>query len=434
MARHTTMPVRTQRTPFGDVKLSSRWMRDRYYLVASGSEAGIRWMFPSKVDRFEAIGRNFRHIFPPAPKPVTVERELRRICAAWQQAWDQRLAEHEDGIGDPGNPGQSHIETFGELFDHLYEERKDQVAKSTTSRDRYRLQLWREELGDDAVLEAVTPERISACLKRIGKRTSPTTANVALGVLKTYLNWAHHTGVIPHAQHKLVRRLPEQASGRSKRAWWSTTEVDLAIACARSDNHQPTALLLVAIGCYLGLRPEELIMLRWQDLQLDLRDPRTGRAKPICHITAHDDWKPKDGEDRDVPIPTPLLQILEDNRRSEGYLLQAQENKSGRPRGGTGWVYRYDPRKVWARIMKRVEAAGGRPITMYGMRHSFASNLLIAGVSDVKVARWLGHSDTRMVHRHYGHLLSYDEDIDAITRGRSNLRIVENDDDGVAGA
>ncbi len=51
---------------------------------------------------------------------------------------------------------------------------------------------------------------------------------------------------------------------------------------------------------------------------------------------------------------------------------------------------------------------------MYGMRHSLTSNLLIAGVSDVKVGRWLGHANTRMVHRHYGNLLSYDDDINAV--------------------
>jgi len=53
-------------------------------------------------------------------------------------------------------------------------------------------------------------------------------------------------------------------------------------------------------------------------------------------------------------------------------------------------------------------------ITPYAMRHTFASNLLIAGVSDTKVARWLGHSDTRMVHRHYGHLLAFDDDINRL--------------------
>jgi hypothetical protein len=36
-----------------------------------------------------------------------------------------------------------------------------------------------------------------------------------------------------------------------------------------------------------------------------------------------------------------------------------------------------------------------------------ASNLLIAGESDVKAARWLGHCDTRMLHKHYGQMLSY---------------------------
>jgi integrase len=49
------------------------------------------------------------------------------------------------------------------------------------------------------------------------------------------------------------------------------------------------------------------------------------------------------------------------------------------------------------------------------MRHSFASNLLMAGESDVKVARWLGHADTSMIHRHYGHLLSYDDSINRVT-------------------
>ena len=68
----------------------------------------------------------------------------------------------------------------------------------------------------------------------------------------------------------------------------------------------------------------------------------------------------------------------------------------------------------WRKIIARVEAAGGKRITAYAMRHTFPSNLLMAGVSDVKVARWLGHSDTRMVHRHYGHLLAFDDDINRL--------------------
>lgn len=161
-------------------------------------------------------------------------------------------------------------------------------------------------------------------------------------------------------------------------------------------------------------------MLRWQDLSLDRVNPKTNEPSPVCHLTPHDGWQPKDGEARDIPICAPLLAILLRNRRAEGYLLQAELGRPGRRRGGTGWIYRYDPKKVSARIIREVVKAGGKAITMYGMRHSFASNYLIAGVSDVKVSRWLGHADTRMIHRHYGHLLSYDDDINAIGRTRES--------------
>ena len=44
MARHTTMPPRNQRTPHGDVTLTSRWKHDRYYLAATGVTDALRWM------------------------------------------------------------------------------------------------------------------------------------------------------------------------------------------------------------------------------------------------------------------------------------------------------------------------------------------------------------------------------------------------------
>lgn len=175
-----------------------------------------------------------------------------------------------------------------------------------------------------------------------------------------------------------------------------------------------TATLLVACGCFLGLRVEEIIMLRWEDLDLDLVDPVSGQAIPVCHVTPHAGWQPKDGESRDIPISGNLLRILLQHRRDRGYLLTSEPRKRGRPRGGQGWIYRYDPKALWKRLMEAVVAEGGTAITMYGMRHSFASNLLIRNVSDVKVARWMGHRDTRMVHMHYGHLLSYDPAVDAL--------------------
>ena len=39
-----------------------------------------------------------------------------------------------------------------------------------------------------------------------------------------------------------------------------------------------------------------------------------------------------------------------------------------------------------------------------GYRHGFATDALAHGISDAQVAELLGHTDTSMIHRHYGHL------------------------------
>ena len=196
--------------------------------------------------------------------------------------------------------------------------------------------------------------------------------------------------------------------------WWRPDEVELALTCAAQDKQARTAVLYTAMGCLLGLRPEEAIMQRWEDLDLDSIDPKTGELKPVAHIVGHDGWEPKDGDARDIPICELLRQVLLPLRKPKGYLLEAEVVRTKR-KANAPWAYRYDPKKVWSRVVASVVAAGGKAITAYGMRHSFSSNLLIAGVSDVKVARWMGHADTRMVHRHYGHLLSYDADINAVS-------------------
>jgi integrase len=44
------------------------------------------------------------------------------------------------------------------------------------------------------------------------------------------------------------------------------------------------------------------------------------------------------------------------------------------------------------------------PITFHGLRHTWASLSVMAGMPLLVVAKNLGHSDTRMVEKHYGHL------------------------------
>ncbi len=55
-------------------------------------------------------------------------------------------------------------------------------------------------------------------------------------------------------------------------------------------------------------------------------------------------------------------------------------------------------------MKKAYTAAGIDPITFHELRHTYASMLINRGVSLKVVAEQLGHVDTRMVEKHYGHL------------------------------
>jgi integrase len=44
------------------------------------------------------------------------------------------------------------------------------------------------------------------------------------------------------------------------------------------------------------------------------------------------------------------------------------------------------------------------PINFHGLRHTWASHAVMGGVPLIVVAKNLGHADTKMVEKHYGHL------------------------------
>lgn len=414
MPTHTSMPARQQETPFGTVALTSFWMRDHYMLRASGPLSALRWMFRSTL-RFEDRGSSARHAFEPSPEHITVERELRAVCAQWQQHWQERLAERQ--VDEDTDVAQVfRVETIGNLVDHLHDVRRTRIAPATREKELHYARHWVAELGSNTRLEDLTEDMLTAAQARLAARLKAGTVNCCTGLLKTYLHWARNRGHMHHEPHQELRRIHDPRTLADKE-WWTADEVTQALRCAEKDEHQSTAVLLVAMGCMLGLRYEEIIMVRWTDLDLDARHPTTGELRPTCRVVPHDGWRPKDGEARTIPIHSRLHDILLARRRPDGYLLTAESVAAAarvRKVGGKR-VYRYDPRAVWRRVVRRVVAAGGKEISPNGMRHSFASNLLIAGESDVKVARYLGHADTKMVHRHYGHLLAYDSGINRVS-------------------
>ena len=77
-------------------------------------------------------------------------------------------------------------------------------------------------------------------------------------------------------------------------------------------------------------------------------------------------------------------------------------------RGDVRWE-----RATYQRAFKSALAeAGLESITLHELRHSYASTMVRGGAPLFVVAKALGHTDTRMVDRHYAHLApSYVADV-----------------------
>jgi len=78
--------------------------------------------------------------------------------------------------------------------------------------------------------------------------------------------------------------------------------------------------------------------------------------------------------------------------------------------------YRYDFGYPYKRYLTYTGEKLGRDlswVTPHVMRHTFASLLVIAGVSLYKVSKWLGDDD-RVAQRHYAHLQEGDREINKL--------------------
>jgi integrase len=154
----------------------------------------------------------------------------------------------------------------------------------------------------------------------------------------------------------------------------------------RLDNAvDPEFRPLLRAGLYLGARYGQLIKLVVSDFNPDagtmrLRSRKGDGTEKIFH--AH---------------------LSEDAQRFFTHLCagrKADELIFVRP-SGTPWGKSHQ-----ARLMEEASARAGikPPVTFHTMRHSFASLAVMAGTPLLVVAKALGHADTRMVERVYGHL------------------------------
>ena len=185
---------------------------------------------------------------------------------------------------------------------------------------------------------------------------------------------------------------PEREDNSRKR-WLTPDELAALLSATKS----PHIRLFILLGITTGARPEAILDLKWDAVDFNAKriylNPN-GRAQ-------NTKYRPV------MPLQDVLWTELQQARANEIELAQVwRSRKNGRPTSGYVVSYGGYPlgsvKKAFARA---VEAAGlGDDVVPYALRHTAASWLAQAGVPLVEIAAFLGHSDTRMVERHYVHL------------------------------
>lgn len=143
---------------------------------------------------------------------------------------------------------------------------------------------------------------------------------------------------------------------------------------------------------FTGMRPSELVALRWEDIDSSGRkiSVRRGRVRGI-------EGSPKTHSSyRDIEILPPLFSVLK-NHESQTR-LKFQSPYVFLTREGTLIDLDNLRKRIWYPTLKRARLRSRR---MYETRHTFATLMLGSGENPHWVSRMMGHSSTDMLFKHY---------------------------------
>jgi integrase len=239
-------------------------------------------------------------------------------------------------------------------------------------------------LGNKKYVEAITRSdiddyKMARTRETVGRQhrpVSPATVNFEVTVLKTFFYYMiRERGISmenPCARSKPLRVEKERLKRRPPT--YTTVETDKLITASDGMNRAIFATLLLA-----GLRKGELTYLTWSDVDLDDANLR---------LTAKDGFAPKDYEEREIPLPPDLVDILHRLPQDSTWVFSSRKGK------------RLGRNEILRRLKNVAERAGVKHATLHKFRHTYATRLLEDGCDIVTLQHLLGHSDLKTTRKY----------------------------------
>ena len=327
------------------------------------------------------------------------KRRRRRLSGKTKSEVRRRIKEFERQRDDGMSTDGASI-TVAALFEHMFNTVLPARDLSPSTIDNYH---WSADKILPALghirLRALTPENIETLLAA-HSHLSRSSLNRIRTVLGTALFEAERRAWVLRNVAKLAITPPSHTTHRR-----ALDEDQARRLLATAAGHRLEAAIL--IGVTRGLRPGEILGLRWADLELDT-DPAVMQIRQaLKHHKGHLSFGPPKTPKsvRSLVIPPVVLTALRPHRAR-----QAAE----RLVAGAHWADHdlvlcteigtpIDPSNFRRSFQALTKAAGLGSWVPYEMRHSAVSLLSAAGVPIEHLADLAGHTDTRMVAAVYRH-------------------------------
>jgi integrase len=274
------------------------------------------------------------------------------------------------------------VPTFDGFKDRFLTYSEVNNKPSTVYAKKWMLKLHLSPYFGATKLDEIGPAEIEAFkAKKLAEGQSKKSINNMLAGLRKLLNLA--------VEWEVIGRAPKVKGFRFKSDFISEDQFlsfDEAERFLRAAAPEWKALLNTALKT--GLRVGELLALKWEDV--DLVAGQLVVRRTLWH---NQEGPPKGGRNRKVPLSDDAVAVLKAHRHLKGPYVFCETDGRRLTHSRVKDVVPSTCRK--AQLAKR--------LTTHGLRHTFASHLVMRGVSLMAVKELLGHESIEMTLR-YSHL------------------------------
>lgn len=283
-----------------------------------------------------------------------------------------------------------------------------------------------EPLGGKYMAE-ITPDDVKEAIVKASKQSVSIYRSVQM-LYKMIFSSAAKSHIIDESPCEDLN--PKGGKPQKEKTALTADQVNILLDAVRGLPPYP----FVMIGLYAGLRREEILALKWDCVDLDGKAPsiRVRRAWHTEHNrpVISEELKTKSAK-RDIPIPPQLVNCLKDTKAASASDYVISNRTDGGPLSGTQWArlwkyitVRSTKERTYTRyvngqkIKHTVTPVLGEKaahnstvtysmdfqVTPHQLRHTYITNLILAGIDPKTVQYLAGHEHSKITMDIYAHL------------------------------